>query len=234
MKYKILLVCSFFFLKHNGYGQSDSLMLIQKNVIKVPIVWSAVSAFSKVPNYYFLGIAYERVLNQKFTVNIAFDFGTFIRSESSNVVIPFGLVEKSFKRYRGFAVRPQFRTYIINNKFKFPRGAYIGGTVQFMRHNILYQYENYHYKYKKEESTHVNYYGLGGVAGVQWLFGKRISMDLCVSVYYNFMRWGTKNSEFIDKVKLAPIFPVFDWTIGYAFGKSMTIKTKNLRKPRYK
>lgn len=158
-----------------------------QNVIKVNPVGFLFGAGS---------VAYERALGAKSSFVIAPQFGGF----------KFGGV-----KYSSLGLGAQYRAYFSKSKSA-PEGFYAAPNVNFVSGKI--KYDGFDEESAKDKFTS---FGIGALAGNQWIFNSGFVIDLNAGFSYQSFKY--KNDEDVNGFNLKGngVFPRVGFAIGYNF-----------------
>jgi hypothetical protein len=161
---KIVLVFSLFIFTATAFAQ--------KNVVKVNLFGLLGSSYT---------LAYERVLNDKMSVQLSVGYRTI---KVSSVSI--GTLSEKLT-YSGPTIVGEFRYYLTNASKDVPRGFYVAPFVRYGSYTYKYDYNDsdpnfssYNYTGKYTVSS----IGGGAMLGYQWLIADRVALDLFAGPQY--------------------------------------------------
>jgi hypothetical protein len=200
----------------------------RNNLLKLNLV--AVAPLFSGHNEKWIGIEYERFINQKMSFALMSDVGLFED-------YTFTKYHDFFDEYGGFAYTrqttktigyhflPSFRYYYLMTKKKKGQGLYVAGLLdfnQYFRKSEFYHSADKTSDYTSSSTTRL---GIGASAGGQYIAWSRLVIDLNVSIFAKV--FSTINGQ--DTSEAEPMnaqwsssenngWVVVNFMIGYAFG----------------
>ncbi len=123
-----------------------------------------------------LSLAYERVLNDKSTVQLGLSY----LSKTYKTDFGFGLGSYETK-YSGFGITPEYRYYLTNDSKDVPRGFYAGAFARYFTFKAETIWDD-----ATITGSEVTYTTVGGgiSLGHQWLFGDVFALDLGIGPWF--------------------------------------------------
>jgi Protein of unknown function (DUF3575) len=142
-------------------------------------------------------VAYERALNEKSSIVVAPQFGGF----------KFGGV-----KYSSAGLGAQYRLYFSNTKTA-PEGFYAAPNVSFISGKIKYD----GFEEGDESKDKFSSFGIGALAGNQWVFNSGFVIDL--NAGFSYQSFNYKNDDNVTGASLKGngVFPRVGFAIGYNF-----------------
>lgn len=181
-------------------------------------------------NRKWVGVEYERFLNQKMSISIMADVGlfedyTFIKyhdffDENGG----FYFTQQKVKT-QGYHFIPSFKYYFLTTKRKTGQGFYVAGNLdfnQYFQKSELYHSQNNTYDYSSSLTSQM---AIGTTLGGQYVAFSRLVIDLNISVFTRLFSLNSGPEEFeIKPLHAAWVFnnnkswATVNLMIGYAFG----------------
>jgi hypothetical protein len=144
----------------------------QKNVVKANLFGAFGGSYT---------LAYERVLNDKMSVQLSVGYRTFKVYDFSVSTITDKL------SYSGPTILGEFRYYVTNASKDVPRGFYVAPFVRYGSYTYKYVYNDTDPSYSSSNETAkytITSIGGGVMLGYQWLIADRVSLDLFAGPQY--------------------------------------------------
>ena len=206
----------------------DSVNTCRKNLIKLNLL--AAGQFSNGHNEKWVGIEYERFINQKMSVALMSDVGlfedyTFIKyHDFFDEHGGFSFTQQKTKTI-GYHVLPSFRYYLWITKSKNGQGIYVSGLLdfnQYFKNTEVYQSQSKTYSHTSASTTRL---GFGTSLGGQYVAFSRLVIDLNISLFARvFDSANQQNASEIEPLNAIWIsnenkaWLTVNFMIGYAFG----------------
>jgi Protein of unknown function (DUF3575) len=144
----------------------------QKNVVKFNLFGAFAQSYT---------LAYERVLNDKMSVQLSVGYRTF-------KVYDINLLTTEEKlTYSGPTIVGEFRYYVTNASKDVPRGFYVAPFVRYGSYTYKYSYTDTDPSYSAYNETAkytITSIGGGAMLGYQWLIADRVSLDVFAGPQY--------------------------------------------------
>jgi hypothetical protein len=206
----------------------DSISKFRKNLIKLNLL--AAGQFSNGHNEKWVGVEYERFINQKMSVALMSDVGLFedyIFIKYYDFFDEHGGFAYTQKRTKtvGYHLLPSFRYYLWITKSKNGQGIYVSGLLdfnQYFKNSELYHSSSKTYSYTSASTTRL---GFGASLGGQYIAFSRLVIDLNISLFARvFDSANQQNASEIEPLNAIWIsnenkaWVTVNFMIGYAFG----------------
>jgi hypothetical protein len=143
-------------------------------------------------------VAYERALNEKSSIVIAPQFGGF----------KFGGI-----KYSSAGIGAQYRLYFSKTNTA-PEGFYAAPNVSYVGGKIKYDAVD---EDGNKEKDKFSSFGIGALAGKQWIFNSGFVIDL--NAGFSYQSFNYKNDEDVTGINLkgSGVFPRLGFAVGYNF-----------------
>lgn len=195
--FQFLQVLVLFFVLQPVFAQEQYNTSVgdKKNIIKLNMVSPILSSLS---------IAYERVINpaQSFQVSI------FAQNQNYDAGYAYS------DRLTGFGITPELRYYLSERKDA-PAGFFVAPFLSYRYYKADYEDYNYNSPNSIERSATFHGVGVGITVGGQWVFKKRISLDVWGGTGYGLGFAKEEVSE--NDPNYYPYFSEFPYQDGGAF-----------------
>lgn len=166
--YQFLQLLVFLFVIQPAFAQEQYNTSVgdKKNIFKLNMVSPVLSSLS---------LAYERVINpaQSFQVSI------FVQNQNSDAGYYYA------DKLVGFGIIPELRYYLSERKDA-PAGFFIAPFLSYRHYAADYQDYDYNSQTYTDRSATFDGIGVGITVGGQWIFKKRISLDVWGGTGFGF------------------------------------------------
>jgi hypothetical protein len=234
-KTTILLTISLLLI-FNLFGQTDSIKPIRNNVIKLNLI-TLPPLFNNL-NQKWLGIEYQRILNDKFSLSITTDIGKFEDysfTKYHDFFDEYGgfSYTKERVKIKGFHLIPSFNWNLTNSENSLIKGIYT--SVKFDYYQYFSSKEIYESSIEQSEifNNSTLRFNIGCGIGAQYLFFNRMFVDLNISIFTKIA--SSSSSSELPEINPKNSFWISNnnstWTtinlmLGYTFGSSTKTRKK--------